>query len=187
MSESDVDPTEVELTPTGKVVLGMLALGFSTGYDIKNLVDKTTRHFWAASYGQIYPELKRLEDRGLVSGRPEPTGGRARTVYDLTDAGRSALERWLESDAETVSESRDEGMLKLFFSDAGEPAQRIENIRSMRARDERTLAQLRSLQPHAAAGPKGPYLTLQLGIALHEAVVNWCEAAERELGQEEKE
>jgi PadR family transcriptional regulator AphA len=187
MSSSDSDPAEVQLTPTGKVILGMLGLGISTGYDVKNFVDKTTRHFWAASYGQIYPELRRLEEQGLVSGRPEPTGGRARTVYNLTDAGRSALLRWLQSGAETVNEARDEGMLKLFFSDAGGPAQRIENIRSMRARDERTLAQLRSLEPHAAAGPKGPYLTLQLGIALHEAAVNWCEAAERELEKEEKE
>ena len=68
-----------ELSPTGSVILGMLALGKQTGYDIKQFVDKSTRHFWAASYGQIYPELKRLEEQGLVRGRPEPTGGRSRT------------------------------------------------------------------------------------------------------------
>ena len=51
------------LTPTGRVILGMIALGNQTGYDIKQLVDKSTRHFWAASYGQIYPELRRLEER----------------------------------------------------------------------------------------------------------------------------
>src|SRR5690348_11142018 len=79
------------LTATGRVILGMLSLGSQTGYDIKSFVDKTTRHFWAASYGQIYPELRRLEQLGLVRGRPEPTGGRARTVFELTDAGRAAL------------------------------------------------------------------------------------------------
>src|SRR5438309_3664848 len=84
-----------DLTPTGRVILGMLALGKRTGYDIKQLVDKSTRHFWAASYGQIYPELKRLEDQGLVSGRAEPTGGRPRMVYELTGAGEQALEAWL--------------------------------------------------------------------------------------------
>jgi hypothetical protein len=42
-----------DLTPTGRVILGMLALGKTTGYDIKQFVDKSTRHFWAASYGQI--------------------------------------------------------------------------------------------------------------------------------------
>src|SRR5436190_16003641 len=101
------------LTPTGRVILGMIAFGRRTGYDIKQLVDKSTRHFWAASYGQIYPELKRLEERGLIRGRSEPSGGRARTVYELTDAGRTALLAWLASDAEPLYELRDEGMLKL--------------------------------------------------------------------------
>ena len=59
----------------------MIALGRQTGYDIKQFVDKSTRHFWAASYGQIYPELRRLEEQGLIEGQSEPTGGRARTVY----------------------------------------------------------------------------------------------------------
>ena len=56
-----------ELSATGRVILGMIAFGRTTGYDIKQLVDKTTRYFWAASYGQIYPELKRLEDAPSTS------------------------------------------------------------------------------------------------------------------------
>src|SRR2546430_14401550 len=68
-----------DLTPTGRVILGMLRLGKRTGYEIKQIVDVSTRFFWAASYGQIYPELKRLEERGLVGSRSEPTGGRAPT------------------------------------------------------------------------------------------------------------
>src|SRR5438270_11834984 len=103
----------VELTPTGRVILGMLMLGKRTGYEIKQLVDKSTRHFWAASYGQIYPELRRLEEQGLITSHPEPSGGRARTVLDLTDAGRGALDDWLYSDTDVLYELRDEGMLKL--------------------------------------------------------------------------
>ena len=148
---------------------------------IKNFVDKTTRHFWAASYGQIYPELKRLEEEGLVRGRPEPTGGRARTVFELTDAGRAALQAWLGSDTELMDELRDEGMLKLFFSDSVSPQLRIDNIRAKRQRCERKLAQLRELEPHASQGPKGPYLTLQLGIRMQECVIDWCLSTEQAL------
>src|SRR5438067_9773063 len=117
-STAGAGPRQEELTPTARVILGMITLGKRTGYDIKQFVDKTTRHFWAASYGQIYPELKRLEELGLVQGRSEPSGGRARTVYELTDEGRLALQHWLASDEETLYELRDEGMLKLFFSDS---------------------------------------------------------------------
>src|SRR5437588_10814549 len=116
MVQTDVE-TQAILTPTGRVILGMIALGKRTGYDRKQLVDSSTRYFWAASYGQIYPELRRLEQQGLVRGRSEPSGGRARTVYELTDAGQRALVEWLESDRQLAYELRDEGMLKLFFSD----------------------------------------------------------------------
>ena len=51
------------LNGTAYVILGMLGLGARTGYDIKRIVDQSTRFFWAASYGQIYPEL-------VVSRRP---------------------------------------------------------------------------------------------------------------------
>jgi DNA-binding PadR family transcriptional regulator len=176
----------VELSATGRVVLGLIAFGMRTGYDIKVFVDKTTRYFWAASYGQIYPELKHLEEQGLVRGRPEPSGGRARTVYELTEAGEAALKAWLSSDDEQVYELRDEGMLKLFFSDSL-PEQRIEIVRAIRRREERGLAHLRSIEPHASKGPTGSYLTLQMGIGLTEWIIEWCEATERRLATETEE
>lgn len=162
----------------------MIALGRQTGYDIKQFVDKSTRHFWAASYGQIYPELRRLEEQGLIEGQSEPTGGRARTVYELTDAGRAALGQWLAPDPDLTFEVRDEGMLKLFFSDIGAPEQRIRNIRAMRESHERTLAQLCAHEEEASRMPEGPRLTLELGIRLHRGIVAWCESTERRLREE---
>jgi len=186
MQAPDQDPSATELSPTGRVILGMIAFGKRTGYDIKTFVDRTTRYFWAASYGQIYPELKRLEDQGIVRGRPEPSGGRARTVYELTEAGKAALEHWLGADDEPSYELRDEGMLKLFFSDSL-PERRIEIVRAIRTREERDLAHLRSIEPHAAQGPTGSYLTLQMGIEFTESIIKWCEATERQLAAETEE
>ena len=177
---------DVELSSIGRVIVGMIAFGKRTGYDIKTFVDRTARYFWAASYGQIYPELKRLEDQGLVRGRPEPSGGRARTVYELTEAGKAALEQWLGADEEPSYELRDEGMLKLFFSDSL-PERRIEIVRAIRAREERDLAHLRSIEPHASKGPAGSYLTLQMGIELTESTIKWSEATERRLAAESEE
>jgi PadR family transcriptional regulator, regulatory protein AphA len=170
-----------ELSATGRVILGMLALGKSSGYDIKQFVDRSTRHFWAASYGQIYPELKRLEDAGLIDGREEPTGGRARTLYDLTETGREALTNWLASGEPVSYELRDEGMLKLFFSDSV-PEQRLEIIRAMRTSCESKLAQLNAISSHAKTMPDGPRLTLELGIHQTKCEIEWCKAAERRLG-----
>lgn len=172
------------LTPTGRVILGMIALGRQTGYDIKQLVDKSTRHFWSASYGQIYPELRRLEEQGLIEGQSEPRGGRARTVYTLTPAGHAALGEWLGPEGDPPFEVRDEGMLRLFFSDIGTPEQRLGNLRAMRNTHQRTLAQLEALHETAHEIPPGPQLTLELGLGLHRWIVDWCDAAERRLIEE---
>src|SRR5204862_4703199 len=116
-TRSDISPRYMELSPTAYVILGMLSWRPMSGYEIKSLVDKSTRFFWAASYGQIYPELRRLSAAGLIEGKAEPRGGRRRNLYRLTNDGRRELRAWLNADPH-VFELRDEGLLKLFFADA---------------------------------------------------------------------
>src|SRR5215212_3732598 len=94
------------LSATAKVALGMIRLGKRTGYEIKQLVDVSTRFFWAASYGQIYPELRRLEDDGLIRGEDASTNGRQRRRFELTAKGDQALDEWLQADAAPAFEMR---------------------------------------------------------------------------------
>jgi len=119
----------MELSATAKVVLGMVAARPRSGYEIKQLVDSSARFFWAASYGQIYPELKRLEDAGLIAGTDAPQGARQRTVYKLTAKGKRAAREWIEKRPQ-IFELRDEGLLELFFAGAIEPARAPEIARS---------------------------------------------------------
>ena len=176
----------MELSKTAYVILGILQLGKRCGYEIKSLVDVSTRFFWAASYGQIYPELARLEEAGLVKGKPDRSNGRGRKTYELTRAGGRALEEWLTSDESLHIEFRHEGALKLFFSDFLPVAQRREQLRRIRAAHEEVADQLRAVRPGAQqaadeTGRRLPYLTLEFGIAFQEFVADWCERAEREL------
>lgn len=104
------------LSATARVILGLLKSGPRTGYDVKRVTDFSTRYFWRASYGQIYPELRGLEADGLVRAREEPHGRRQRRVYELTAAGERVLVDWLGASFEQF-ELRDEGLLKLFFGE----------------------------------------------------------------------
>src|SRR3954452_5902094 len=115
MYRIDISVVRMELSATGKVILGMLAARPRSGYEIKQLVDSSPRFFWAASYGQIYPELKKLEKEGLITGDDSSQGGRQRTTFTLTAQGRPPPRRGIPSPQE-VLESRDEGLLKLFFA-----------------------------------------------------------------------
>jgi DNA-binding PadR family transcriptional regulator len=172
------------LTPTAKAILGMVRLGRRTGYDIKQLVDISTRFFWAASYGQIYPELKRLEEMGLLAGEDASTNGRARRAFDLTGDGAAALDEWLRSDDPGVYEYRDEGMLKIFFWDGLEVEERRRILRSMRKRHEEVIRHLESIEPRVSERGGGPYAALRSGLALHRFSTEWIDELDAELASE---
>jgi PadR family transcriptional regulator, regulatory protein AphA len=175
----------IELPPTAYVILGMIRLGKTNGYEIKQLVDVSTRRFWAASYGQIYPELKRLEEAGLIEGEDAPAGGRQRRSYRLTKAGKEALHEWLASDDELSFEVRDAGLLRFFFADAMSTGETVALLRRMRERHERIASELRVTRESAAEAPASfPYMTADFGVAHHQWIADWCAEKERELLEE---
>jgi DNA-binding PadR family transcriptional regulator len=173
----------MDLSPTAYVILGMLRHAPRSGYEIKQSVDRSTRFFWAASYGQIYPELRRLAEAGLVEGEPQPTGGRKRTVYRLTSEGRAELRRWLDQAPERL-ELRDEGLLKLFFAGAAKPGKATEIIDAKQRLMEEKREALREVEPFALAAASSdpfPYLVLRYGLESSEWAIAWCERARAEL------
>jgi PadR family transcriptional regulator AphA len=162
----------MKLNSTSYVILGMLRLGKQTGYDIKQLVDNSTRFFWAASYGQIYPELKRLEEAGLVTSEAEPQGGRQRQVYELTAEGAEALDDWLRDTGAVAIELRDMALLKLFFADALGPDDAAALARAARERHAATVAVLEEVARHTGDAPEHsmPFEVLRFGLDFH----RWC-------------
>src|SRR5919197_6274625 len=132
------------LTPTARVILGFLRLGMRTGYEIKRATDVSTKYFWGASYGQIYPELKRLEAAGLVRSTEEPRGAVRRRVYTLTSAGEKAVNEWLLEPKEQF-ELRDEGLLKLLLGELVGHEELLELVRRRRAWYELSARELREL------------------------------------------
>ena len=177
------------LTPTARVILGMLKLGVLTGYDIKKAIDTSTRFFWGASFGQIYPELRRLRDAGLITGEDVPRGQVKRTVYSLTPAGDQALQDWLTDTESFTFEMRDEGLLRLFFGDALTRDEVVANLRAQQGFLELVLARLREIEVGARTGfatedQLHPYLALRYGIGLITWMRDWYEKTEKHLASE---
>jgi PadR family transcriptional regulator, regulatory protein AphA len=183
----------MELSATAKVILGMLAVRPRSGYEIKQLVDHSARFFWAASYGQIYPELRRLEDAGLVAGSDASQGARQRTVYKLTAKGKRAATEWINSEPQ-VFELRDEGLLELFFAGSVEPARTAEIARERAEKAASTAAELTELESMVKrlerdGGPEysadsGSRAVLRYGIEMNEWTAEWFELAARDLETE---
>jgi PadR family transcriptional regulator AphA len=169
----------MHLAASDYVTLGMVRLGARSGYEIKQAVEVSIRFFWTISPAQIYPSLERLERARLVRGRSEPQGRRPRRIYELTPAGEAALVTWLRDEEPMPFELRDIGLLKLFFADASDRADAAALLERFRRRSEDRVATLRAIEPdaRAAAGEGNPHplLTLRLGIAFHQAMVDVCE------------
>jgi DNA-binding PadR family transcriptional regulator len=161
-------------------VLGLLGIKPMSGYDIKAAVDRTIRHFWAASYGQIYPELKRLEEAGWIAGKDADRGGRTRRVYRITAAGRRRLEGWLHG-YETRLEMRDESLLRLFFADALPPDEARGLLTARREGYRMMLAYLRSLDDGQGEDPPFVDLVYRWGLDYCEWGIEWCDRQERRL------
>lgn len=170
----------MELSPTAYVILGMVSREARSGYEIKAAVDDSTRFFWAASYGQIYPELKRLSEAGLVEGIDAPRGDRKRTVYAISADGEAELVAWLRQPPAT-SEMREEGLLKLFFAGVLPPEDAIETLRAMRRQRLDLAARLRGFEPETEKKDPFSLMVLQGGIEFNEWFADWCERMEKRL------
>jgi DNA-binding PadR family transcriptional regulator len=175
------------LAPQDYVVLGMVRMGARSGYEIKQMVDLSIRFFWTISHVQIYPALRLLENRGLIEGRDEPRGKLRRRIYDITPAGERALADWVAEPAPMPFELRDVGMVKLFFADATSDAHAGALLAAVRARSEERVRALQAIEPISdvavALGTQYPGLTLQLGIAFHQAMVEVCDEFEERLAR----
>jgi DNA-binding PadR family transcriptional regulator len=167
-------------------MLGMLRLGASSGYAIKKATDVSTRFFWPTSLAQVYPELARLQQAGLVSRSEDPQGARARSAYEITEEGQVALLDWLRSALKAPMQFRDEGVLRLFLADALSGEEQLVLVRRLRERTEAAEAQMRGeILPVAEAlrqsGAKFPELVAHLGADTHTYVIDWLKELEEQL------
>src|SRR5215207_4920156 len=100
-------------------VLGLLATEPSTGYELARKFDVSLANAWHASHSQIYPELARLEQAGMVEVVGE--GARRSRTYGVTAAGREELRRWL-LDTPPNRAQRNETAVRWFLVALLEPA-----------------------------------------------------------------
>ena len=145
------------LGPSAYLVLGFIAeLGPSTPYDLKRAVARSIAYFWAFPHSQLYVEPERLAKLGLLSEEQEEHG-RRRRLFSITEAGRAALREWLEAPSNQQTETRDLGLLKLYFADLTTP----ERVRQM-AEEQIALHKERLAEYDAIAADMARYEKLHL-------------------------
>jgi PadR family transcriptional regulator AphA len=132
------------LTSTSFAVLGLLSLGRASAYGLVRETKRSLRHFWPRAERKLYDEPKRLEALGLVVGHRERTGGRVRTVYAITEAGRRALAEWFGSPC-APAQFESEAILKASLGDLTTKEHLLEALHAARAQAEAGLAEGRAI------------------------------------------
>ncbi|MGW0083281.1 PadR family transcriptional regulator [Streptomyces sp. NPDC003393] len=93
-------------------LLGLLSERPASGYDLLKLFETSLANVWPATQSQIYTELTKLADTGLIAVTAE--GPRGRKEYALTDEGMAELRHWL-TETGPQRAVRSDMMLRVFF------------------------------------------------------------------------
>jgi DNA-binding PadR family transcriptional regulator len=101
-------------------LLGLLAESPASGYDLLKVFDRSLAFVWPATQSQLYGELNRLADDGLIEVTAQ--GPRGRKDYSITAVGRAELEHWM-TDVEPDRLRRNDAMLRVFFLGLLQPEQ----------------------------------------------------------------
>jgi DNA-binding PadR family transcriptional regulator len=103
---------------TEAAILGLVAFGERSGYDLARLAEQSVGYLWAPSRSQIYKILPRLVQRGLARSRRVRQRDRPdKDLYRITPAGRRLLRQWLEHVDDPASGESNVFALKIFFCD----------------------------------------------------------------------
>jgi DNA-binding PadR family transcriptional regulator len=92
--------------------LGLLAQEPGSGYDLLRHFEKSMANVWPATQSQLYGELNKLAETGLIE--VSDIGPRGRKEYQITEAGRAELRRWIVN-ADEPPPFRSAELLRVFL------------------------------------------------------------------------
>jgi PadR family transcriptional regulator AphA len=156
-------------------LLGLLADRPASGYDLLKRFDGSLAFVWPATQSQLYTELGRLADAGLINVVAE--GPRGRKEYDITGEGRTELERWLVA-TEPDRVVRNEAILRTFFLWTVAPEQAKAYFERELAESQRYLDRLQDIADAVEFTDAGPArfgrIALEDGLREMSARVDWA-------------
>jgi DNA-binding PadR family transcriptional regulator len=169
----------------GFALLGLLARQPRTGYEISRALSEPVGFFWSAGHSQVYPELARLEQSGLVSHQVvDGPGPRDTKRYTITDAGRISLADWVAQPPEASTPAKSLLLLKIYSSWLADPAACARMLRGERAHHVELLqvftrrqAEHERAQPNRLDDPSAKefssYATLRAGMSYEQHEIDW--------------
>ena len=98
------------------IILGVISANESrvSGKQITDYVYREIGEFWQVAHSQVYPELKRMVQEGLLEVHAVPDNDKEKH-YSMTEQGQSLLDEWLTVPNEEIPQQKDIFSLRMFF------------------------------------------------------------------------
>jgi DNA-binding PadR family transcriptional regulator len=160
------------------ISLGMLTSEDLTGYDIKKRIESGIGVFYKASFGSLYPALKRLTEKGCLVMYEKPQGNRQKNFYKLTDEGRQVFMDWLTAPM-NVLDGTNTHLAKVYFFDRLPSDIRERQLLTYEMNNENYLTKLKALERNFnKLDNKNCFYyklsTLYYGICITSETIRWC-------------
>ncbi len=168
------------------IVLALLSKQPNTGYGLGRLLHGPLCHLWDARLQQIYSELGKLEERGLVEPERIALPNRpTKKIYSLTADGYEALDDWL-AEPPAAAPPRDGLRMRMYCLERMPQHIALRQIDDQRQRHENKIHELRRRlgeaersSPTSTTGLQqlGQVLALEASLAQEVAQAAWCTRA----------
>ncbi len=154
------------------------------GYRIKEHIERNFGHMWSINYGQIYPNLKKLQDDGLIlmAGVVQnDEKGPPRKLYAITEKGRHEFTAWLETSPEKSLLLRDPFLMRFVFYGFGDPGRAVEIIDEQIKKYEKDLTRRENNMDRWDKSGLYVRLIAELGVNLNAMMLDWLKHSREEI------
>jgi len=155
-----------------------------SGIELARAFDSSLGFFWRATHQQIYQELKKLADKGLLVGESIAQAGKPNKIlYTITVTGLAAMDKWVYQESR-VQEAKDDLFVKLYNLSLentshmiGELEQRREQVMQRLYLYEKIRRVHYEFPASLPVRRKGIFLALEWSIQTGEMFLQWCDGA----------
>ena len=160
------------------IILGFLMKEEMSGYDLKQWMANCTSYFFDASFGSIYPALKRLEEKGYISCHEVVESSKFKKLYAITDMGNAHFLSWLEKPI-VFSKTKQEHLVYFYFYQYLSKEKAILNLKTFIAEVESCFNQLNKEKSDVEMTYDVNqftfvYSTMVYGVHYYQFIMNWC-------------
>lgn len=177
----------MNLTSTGACILGLLQMGPApgqpgfrqsdpmTGGQIYAAAERSVSRFWNLTRSQVYAELPRLEEAGLIEAMGPP-GPRGAQPYVVTEAGRQRFTEWITAFVNAgprQEQLRSPLLLAVFFGSFIPPHRLASLVQEYRAQHQRGLSMAEDMLQALGDDNSLPGAALLRRAAYQQLMIDW--------------